>query len=126
EIAVSFPVEQGIVPIGRNQYKVSVVVHSAAKGPAKGAVKLDLPAGWKSTPAAAQFSFDKEDEEAPFDFVIAVPAKLQPSPYTIQAVADYNGRQFRDGYRTVTAHERQRFNRYREAEHQVAAVAVQA
>ncbi len=75
-ISVRFPVEQGVIPLGRNQYKVSAVVHSSVKGPAKGTLKLDLPQGWTSNPAAAQFSFDKEDEEAPFDFVVTVPAKL--------------------------------------------------
>jgi LmbE family N-acetylglucosaminyl deacetylase len=124
-LGVSFPVEQGIIPLGRNQYRVSAAVHSSVKGPAKGTLKLELPEGWKSTPAAAEFSFEKEDEEAPFDFIITVPAQLQhSSPYTIKAVASYDGREYRDGYRTVSAHELQRFNLYRMARHEVAAVDV--
>lgn len=123
-ITVRFPIERGIIPVGRNQYKVSVVVHSSAKGPAQGTLKLDLPSGWKSRPAATPFSLAKEDEEANYDFAITVPTQVKQQDYQVRAVASYKGREYSNGYRTVTARDLGRANLYRPAVHHVRAVDV--
>ena len=123
-ITVRFPVEQGIIPVGRSQYRISVVVHSSVKGQVEGTVRLRLPMGWGSTPESAGFSFAKEDEEAPFDFLLSIPAGFQEQTYTIQAVATHNGREYTEGYVTVTARDLGRFNLYRAAKHNVRGVDV--
>lgn len=90
----------GIVPLGEKSFPLAVVVHSNVKGPAKGTVRLELPSGWKASPPVAQFAASKDGEDEAVNFSVE-PASLQEKPYTVTAVAEYNGRQYRLGYRTV-------------------------
>ncbi|HEV2386668.1 MAG TPA: PIG-L family deacetylase [Candidatus Acidoferrales bacterium] len=90
----------GVAPLGAKPFPVSVLVHSNVKGPAKGTVRLELPPGWQSTPAAADFSTSKDGENKPIEFEVQ-PASVEAKPYELRAVADYNGRQYREGYERV-------------------------
>lgn len=125
-LSVQFAREMGIVPLGRSDYSVRVVLRNNVKGPASGTVRLELPAGWTSTPAQAPFAFDKEREEQNVDFKLALPAggAKGAAGYQIQAVAQWNGKEFREGYRTVTYPGLQRVNLYRPAVHRVRLVEV--
>ena len=123
-ISVRFPVEHGVLPIGRKEYGASVVVRSNVKGPAEGTVRLKLPPGWSSVPASIPFSFAKEDEETTFDFTVKPSSDVHQEAYTIEAVASYGGREYSEGFTTVTAPDVDRFNLYRFAKHQVRGVDV--
>lgn len=90
----------GVAPIGAHSFPVSVLVHSNVKGPATGAVRLDLPAGWKATPASASFSFAKDDQDLRLRFAVH-PSAVMKKTYRLQAVATYAGRQYRQGYLRV-------------------------
>jgi LmbE family N-acetylglucosaminyl deacetylase len=90
----------GIVPIGSKSFGVSVLVHSNVKGTAKGNVRLDLPPGWTSTPATHPFSFARDGQASTLRFEVH-PSSVEPKPYEIHAVATYDGREYREGYRTV-------------------------
>jgi hypothetical protein len=70
------------------------------KGPAKGAVKLDLPNGWKAQPETANFatSADGQDQSARFQIT---PENLSEKPYKITAQGDYDGHQYTEGYITT-------------------------
>jgi LmbE family N-acetylglucosaminyl deacetylase len=109
-IGVQIEPEYGVIPLGQTSYTVHVVVHSNVKGPAEGTVSLELPAGWNSQPASAPFSFAKEDEEGPIDFELSVPASLRAQSYTVRAVGRYGGKEYKEGYTTVTARDLGRFN----------------
>ena len=52
-ISVSIAPNHGIVPIGAPLFPVTVSLHSNVKGKADGAVRLNLPAGWKAEPESA-------------------------------------------------------------------------
>jgi LmbE family N-acetylglucosaminyl deacetylase len=90
----------GIVPIKSTDVEIHVELHSSVKGPAKGTVHLDLPTGWKSTPAVADFATKREGEDQNLVFRIQ-PQQVQTRPYTITAVAEYNGEKFTQGFETV-------------------------
>lgn len=90
----------GIVPIGAKTFPLSVLVHSNVKGPAKGSVRLELPAGWQSNPATADFSFSKDGENKPIEFEVK-PATVEAQPYEVRAIASYGGREYREGYERV-------------------------
>ncbi|WP_263366425.1 PIG-L family deacetylase [Edaphobacter bradus] len=90
----------GIVPIDDGAFDLSVKLHSSVKDPAKGTVHLDLPAGWTSTPASADFSTQREGEDQNLSFRVQ-PSSVQPKLYTITAVADYNGEKYTEGFETV-------------------------
>jgi LmbE family N-acetylglucosaminyl deacetylase len=96
-ISVTVAPSAGIVPLTNSTLRMQVTVHSSVKGKASGSVKLDLPAGWHSDPAAAPFSTASDGDEEVLTFTVT-PASVKPQPYTITAVADYNGQQFKQGF----------------------------
>jgi LmbE family N-acetylglucosaminyl deacetylase len=96
-IGVAISPRAGIVPLDSKTFPVSVVVHSNVKGPAKGTVQLQLPAGWKSEPASAPFATAADGDDLSVIFQVT-PARLREEPYKITAVADYQGRQYTEGY----------------------------
>jgi LmbE family N-acetylglucosaminyl deacetylase len=93
----------GVAPIAdaQSSLNVSVVVGSNVKGVAAGKVRLRLPNGWTSTPAEHDFKFTHEGEAGAFSFKVSTPRAASGTNYTIQAVAEYSGREFTEGYRVV-------------------------
>lgn len=90
----------GIVPLTSSTFELHVSLHSSVKGPAKGIVRLDLPAGWKSSPEVANFATMREGEDQNLTFQVT-PEHVQPKPYAITAVAEFNGEKFTQGFETV-------------------------
>jgi LmbE family N-acetylglucosaminyl deacetylase len=118
-ISVSIAPQAGIVPLSSQAFDLTVTVHSNVKGPAKGTVKLDLPGGWKSQ--EQQFSTAKDGEDQTLSFHV-IPAPLEEKPYTITAVATYNGREYKEGYRTVGYPGLRPYNLYRPSTYHTAGV----
>jgi LmbE family N-acetylglucosaminyl deacetylase len=96
-IGVSIAPRAGIVPLTEKAFPVTAVVHSNVKGPAKGNLKLQLPEGWSSQPAAAEFSTAADGQDQSLTFQVT-PASLSEKPYQITADADYNGHRYTEGY----------------------------
>jgi LmbE family N-acetylglucosaminyl deacetylase len=96
-IGISIEPRFGIVPLDAKAFSVKTVVHSNVKGPASGTVRLDLPAGWKSEPASAPFSTAQDGDDLGLSFTVT-PSNLGEKPYSITAVAEFAGKQYREGY----------------------------
>lgn len=96
-ISVTISPKAGIVPLGGSNFNLKVDLHSNVKGDAKGTVKLDVPAGWKTTPAEAPFDMAKDGEEQHVVFEVT-PSQLEPKPYKITAVATFAGEKYTQGY----------------------------
>ena len=109
-ISLSIAPQQGIVPLGAKAFELSVTVHSNVKGPAKGAVKLELPEGWNAP--EQPFSTAKDGEDQTLNFHV-IPARVEEKPYTITAVANYDGKEYREGYHTVGYPGLRPYNLYR-------------
>ncbi|HEY2038133.1 MAG TPA: NEW3 domain-containing protein, partial [Edaphobacter sp.] len=90
----------GVVALSTSTLELHVALHSSVKGPAKGTVRLDLPSGWKSSPAVAEFATMREGEDQNLTFKVT-PEQVQAKPYIITAVAEYNGEKFTQGFQTV-------------------------
>ena len=99
-ISVAISPKAGVVPLSEKEFSVAVMVKSEMKGPAKGTVHLELPSGWHATPSESPFSTGGEGEEQSVSFRVA-PTQLSEKPYTVTAVADYNGQQFKSGFVTT-------------------------
>lgn len=99
-ISVSISPRAGIVPLDAQSFPVTVRIHSNVKGPAKGVVKLDLPAGWQARPSEAEFSTAQDGEEQSLTFE-AMPSHLKEQPYTITAAATYDGHECKEGYQVT-------------------------
>jgi hypothetical protein len=96
-IRVKLAPARGIVPLGSKSFTVTATVGSNVKGPASGTVRLDLPAGWKASPASATFSTAADEQEQSATFQVT-PSRLSEQPYKITAVAEYNGKRYTEGY----------------------------
>lgn len=96
-ISVHMVQSAGVIPLAAAYIPVNVKIHSDVYGPAQGTVRLDLPTGWKSMPETAPFSFDRDGQELIVSFKVA-PTNLKEQGYPIQAVASYEGHEYKDGY----------------------------
>ncbi len=101
KLSVSPPV--GVIPVTAAQagYTVRVSVASNIKGAASGKVRLRLPEGWQATPAEALFNFTHEGEVQNFAFKLSIPRIAPGRDYRVQAVAEYQGQEYTEGYRVI-------------------------
>ena len=87
----------GAVPLASKSFAFTATVHSNVVGPAKGTLRLKLPSGWRSSPSEVSFSFAREGEDQSIAFSVS-PGSVKPADYIITAVAEYNGREYAEGY----------------------------
>lgn len=66
--------------------EVHVAVTNGTKGPAQVNVTLELPQGWKATPAASSIAFTHEDESLTARFVVDAPPNVKVGDYGLRAV----------------------------------------
>jgi LmbE family N-acetylglucosaminyl deacetylase len=84
--------------------EIHVMVTNGTKGAAQASVALELPAGWKVTPATVPISFAHEDEALSARFQITAPAQVKVGDYTLRAVATSpatGDQKFANGYQVV-------------------------
>jgi LmbE family N-acetylglucosaminyl deacetylase len=99
-ISISVSPSAGAVPLSSSSFNFSCAIDSNVKGPAKGAVRLQLPEGWQSSPAEAPFSFVRDGDNQTVTFEVT-PHDIKPRRYEIRAQALYDGKTFEEGYRLV-------------------------
>jgi hypothetical protein len=99
-VSVRISPQAGITPLGSRSFAVSALVHTENEAGAKGTVKLEMPAGWRSDPATSAFELQRAGQEQSVAFQV-LPDKLAEKGYTVTAVAESNGKQYRDGFTTV-------------------------
>jgi hypothetical protein len=101
--------ERGAADAPRGTTKdVRVTVTNHAKGAQTAEVALDLPQGWRATPATRSVSFSREDEATTVRFALAIPpAPMSPGAngasrhFTVKAVAREAGKTYDRGYQVV-------------------------
>ena len=84
--------------------EIHVSITNGTKGAAESSVSLDLPAGWKATPASVSLSFTHEDEALSARFEVTAPAQAKVGQYTLRAVVTspaVPNEKFSDGYEVI-------------------------
>jgi LmbE family N-acetylglucosaminyl deacetylase len=99
-ISVSVSPGAGAVPLASKTFSFTCTLHSNVKGPAKGVLRLTLPAGWQSDPEEYPFAFTRDGDGGTVSFKIT-PGSIGPERYEIRAVADYDKKHYAEGYRLV-------------------------
>ena len=96
---------QGVIPAGRRNSTIDVHanVTSNAKGIADAKVHLELPPGWIATPAEVSLHFDHEGEVQNADFKLTAPQAVALKSYSVHAVAQFEGKDYREGYQVVAS-----------------------
>jgi LmbE family N-acetylglucosaminyl deacetylase len=89
---------------------VRVTVTNHSKGAATADVTLQLPQGWRATPATQGVSFSREDEQMTVKFSLQPPsaatlaaAAMKPggNQFAIKAMATAGGQKFSQGYQVI-------------------------
>lgn len=93
---------------GTKDVRVTVVNHS--QGAATADVSLQLPQGWRATPATQTVNFSREDEQMTVRFSLQPPsaatlaaAAMKPggNQFVLKAIASSGGQTFSQGYQVV-------------------------
>ncbi len=98
-ISVSLGMQAGIVPLGTPAFPLTVSVKNFQQETADGTLRLTLPAGWTSEPAAENFHLHSS-QSVPVTFTIH-PGALNSQSYDIKAVAQSGNHEFQEGVETV-------------------------
>lgn len=117
-IGVGLSPRVGVVPVGAAQtsFNGTVNVLNNVKGNATGKVRLKLPTGWTATPAEQTFNFTHEGEISNFSFKVSVPrVSAGDADFKIQAVAEYAGREYTEGYEVIAHRDNEPRHLYRPA-----------
>lgn len=96
-ISVQASPRAGIVPLASKSFPLTVTIHSNVEGPARGSSSVQLPSGWQSSPASAEFATSQPGEDRTLHFNVR-PADLTGKSYPLTAVATYAGKTYRQGY----------------------------
>jgi hypothetical protein len=97
--------ELAVIPAAQPvEREIHVSVTNGNKGAAQASVALELPAGWKATPASVPLSFGHEDQALSARFQITAPAQVKLGEYTLRAVVTSpaaGDAKFADGYQEI-------------------------
>jgi LmbE family N-acetylglucosaminyl deacetylase len=85
-------------PEGR---EVRVTVTNGTRGAVSGDVSLQVPRGWRASPASVAVRFTREDEAATVRFTVWAAERAAPGEYRLRAIVGSNGREFDRGYQVV-------------------------
>jgi LmbE family N-acetylglucosaminyl deacetylase len=99
-ISVSVWPAAGVVPLTEKTLRVTASVRSNVKGAASGSVTLQLPPGWSASPEKADFSVAKDGDSVEVPFAVT-PGAMAEKSYTMTAVVTFDGKEYREGYKTV-------------------------
>jgi LmbE family N-acetylglucosaminyl deacetylase len=99
-VSVRIAPRAGVTALGAKSFAVSASVHTEVESGAKGAVRLELPPGWHSEPAVASFETQRAGQEQNIAFQV-FPNQLEQKTYSVTAVAEFKGREYREGFNTV-------------------------
>lgn len=113
-ISVSMSPHAGITRLDSDQFRVSVKIQSNVKGPAEGTVRLKMPEGWNSEPGEVHFSTARDGEQQSVSFQV-FPANISEQAYTVTAVAEYAGNEYKTGYQTAGYPGLRPYNLFRDA-----------
>jgi len=104
---------------------VAVGVTSNLIHEARGMLRLELPAGWRSEPAQLAVEFPRRGEKRDFQFKV-FPAGLQEGRAKVRAILDADSDKFSEGYTLVTREDLGSFYYYQPAVQRVSIVDVKA
>ena len=111
-VGVNVQPEARLLPLDGSALPVQVTVQT--EGAAQGTVTLKLPTGWTATPEQAQFSRNSTGQTAPLDFTVK-PSDAGVGAYSIEAVAQADGKSYRSGWHNVSYPGLLAYNQYKPA-----------
>ena len=118
------PGTQVISTHGGKSSTVTVGVTSNLDRKMQGELKLELPSGWRSEPAAVSVDLSHRGEKKELHFTI-FPANLQQSRATLRAILNAGGKTYSEGYTLVAREDVGSFYYYQPARQRLSIVDVE-
>jgi len=113
-----------VAPVGTTRAsQIGVSVRSNVQSPVKAMLRLETPAGWKVEPAEMAVELDHDGDLRNYSFQVT-PQNLREGTYKVTARAEYNGKQYAEGFKIITRPDLDSYPAYRPATENVAAVDV--
>jgi LmbE family N-acetylglucosaminyl deacetylase len=112
-IGVRMETEARILPLDGSALPVRVTVHTQVA--AEGTVALELPAGWTSQPAEARFHTTNAGDTEPILFSV-MSSGAEAGAYAINAIARFDGHDYKTGWRSVGYTGLRPYNQYKLAQ----------
>ena len=100
-VSVALSPEVGLSPLSEKTLTVTATVRNEQTVAATGAVRLELPAGWKATPASGHFDLVAQGAETKTVFTVTPAGLAAGREYKLAAVAEAGGKEYREGFRAV-------------------------
>jgi LmbE family N-acetylglucosaminyl deacetylase len=113
-----------VAPVGTSrQSQVEVNVRSNLESPVHATLRLETPKGWQVEPASIPVTLDHDGDVNNYTFQIT-PKDLHEGAYQVTAKAEYNGKQYAEGFKLITRPDLDSYYAYRPATEKVQAVDV--
>jgi LmbE family N-acetylglucosaminyl deacetylase len=113
-----------VAPVGgTGKSQIEVSVRSNVQNAVHAKLKLETPPGWKVEPAEIAVDLDHDGDLSNYSFQIT-PQNLHEGTYKVTARAEYNGKQYAEGFKIITRPDLDSYYAYRPATENVQAVDV--
>ncbi len=105
-LSIALTQSAAVIPLGQKtlqltaQLRSEATFTSEATSPTDATVHLELRSGWTASPAEAHIKLTNAGASATIPFTIT-PANLASASYSVTAVAEADGKSYREGYKTV-------------------------
>jgi LmbE family N-acetylglucosaminyl deacetylase len=103
--------------------RIDVSVRSNVQQAVHGKLQLDVPAGWTVEPQSIPVELDHDGDVNTYSFSLS-PKNLREGTYQVTARAEYNGKQYAEGFKIITRPDLDSYYAYRPASQNVQAVDV--
>jgi hypothetical protein len=108
---------------GARTSQIEVNVRSNVQNPVRATLRLETPQGWKVEPQSIPVELEHDGDLNNYSFQIT-PRNLHEGTYQVTARADYNGKQYSQGFKIITRPDLDSFYAYHPATDNVQAVDV--
>lgn len=113
-----------VAPVGgAGKSQIGVSVRSNVQNTVHAKLKLETPQGWQVEPAEIAVDLDHDGDVNNYNFQIT-PQNLHEGSYRVTARAEYNGKQYAEGFKVITRPDLDSYYAYRPAIENVQAVDV--
>jgi LmbE family N-acetylglucosaminyl deacetylase len=113
-----------VAPVGgAGKANIGVSVRSNVQSAVHAKLRLETPQGWKVEPAEIAVDLDHDGDLSNYNFQIT-PQNLHEGTYKVTASAEYNGKQYAEGFKIITRPDLDSYPAYRPATENVQAVDV--
>jgi LmbE family N-acetylglucosaminyl deacetylase len=108
---------------GNAKSQIDVSVRSNLQQPVHGKLRLETPAGWKVEPESIPVELDHDGDVNSYSFHIT-PQSIHEGAYEVTAKAEYNGKEYAEGFKIITRPDLDSYYSYHPATQNVQAVDV--